>query len=116
MYACVLSRSVVSYSLLLYGLYPTRGSPGKNTGVGCHAFLQGIFLTRNRTYASLCPLHWQAGSLPLVPLYIFSKCILETLTVFGFYNYFIFCLIYVQGEDYSIFLTTGLSSWPMVSH
>ena len=23
-----------------------RDSPGKNTGVGCHAFLQGIFLTQ----------------------------------------------------------------------
>ena len=31
-------------------------SPGKNTGVGCHTLLQGIFL-----------LHWQAGSLALAP-------------------------------------------------
>ena len=33
------------------GLYPTRllcpwDSPGKNTGVGCHFLLQGIFLTQ----------------------------------------------------------------------
>ena len=27
-------------------LYP-RDSPGKNTGIGCHALLQGIFLTRD---------------------------------------------------------------------
>ena len=27
-------------------------SPGKNTGVGCHALLQGIFPTRNRTRVS----------------------------------------------------------------
>ena len=42
--------SVVSYSLQLYGLYPTRllcpwNSPSKNSGVGCHSF-RGIFLTQ----------------------------------------------------------------------
>ena len=40
-------------------------SPGKNTGVGCHALLQGIFLGLNPCL--LCLLHWQTGSLPLVP-------------------------------------------------
>ena len=35
-------------------------SPGKNTGMGCHAFLQGIFQTQGS-------LHWQADSFPLVP-------------------------------------------------
>ena len=43
------SRSVVSDSLQPHGLQLARllcpwGSPGKNTGVGCHALLQGIFL------------------------------------------------------------------------
>ena len=43
--------SVVSDSLRPNGLYPARllcpwDSPGKNTGVGCHALLQGIFLTQ----------------------------------------------------------------------
>ena len=47
----VLSRSVESNSLPPHELYPTRllcpwASPGKNTGGGCHAFLQGIFLTQ----------------------------------------------------------------------
>ena len=42
-------------------------SPGKNTGVGCHALLQGIFLTQGSSLNSLCLLHWQGGSLPLVP-------------------------------------------------
>ena len=46
---CV-SHSVISNSLWPHGLSPTRllcpwGSPGKNTGVGCHSLLQGIFLT-----------------------------------------------------------------------
>ena len=45
---CVLSRSVVSTSLQPHGLQPARlfcpwDSPGKNTGVGSPALLQGIF-------------------------------------------------------------------------
>ena len=41
----------VSHSLRPPGLEPTRflcpwSSPGKNTGVGSHSFLQGIFLTQ----------------------------------------------------------------------
>ena len=44
----VLICPVVSNSLRPRGLWPTRllcpwDSPGKNTGVGCHALLQGIF-------------------------------------------------------------------------
>ena len=46
---CV-SHLVVSNSLRLHGLSPARllswDSPGKNTGVGCHSLLQGIFLTQ----------------------------------------------------------------------
>ena len=40
-------------------------SPGKNTGVGCHALLQGIFLTQRSNPSLLCLLHWQVGSLLL---------------------------------------------------
>ena len=45
---CMLSRSVMSSSLWPHGLYPARflhqwDSPGKNTGVGRHSLLQGIF-------------------------------------------------------------------------
>ena len=39
-------------------------SPGKNTGVGCHALLQGIFPTQGSNPSLLCHLHWQVGSLP----------------------------------------------------
>ena len=35
--------------------------PSKNTEVGCHNLLQGIFLTQG---SNLCLLHWHAGSLP----------------------------------------------------
>jgi len=39
----------------------------KNIGVGCHAFLQGIFLIQGSNPHLLLLLHWQVGSLPLVP-------------------------------------------------
>ena len=42
-------------------------SPGKNTAVGCQVLLQGIFPTQVSNPGLLCLLHWQAGSLPLVP-------------------------------------------------
>ena len=42
--------------------------PGKNTGVGCHALLQGILSTQWSNLHPLCLLHWQAGSLLLAPL------------------------------------------------
>ena len=40
--------------------YPTRllcprDSPGKDTGVGCHFLLQGIFLPRDQTHLSVSP-------------------------------------------------------------
>ena len=38
-----------------------------DTEVGCHALLQGIFLNQGSNWYLLCLLHWQAGSLPLIP-------------------------------------------------
>ena len=40
------SRSVVSNSLWLHGLYSPWNSPGQNTGVDSLSLLQGIFLTQ----------------------------------------------------------------------
>ena len=62
----------VDDSLWPYGPYPTRllcpwDSPGKNTGAGYHALLQGIFPTQGSNPSLLCLLLWQAGSLPLAP-------------------------------------------------
>ena len=37
-------------------------SPGKNSGVGCHALLQGIVPTQESNLLLLCLLYWQAGS------------------------------------------------------
>ena len=42
-------------------------SPGKITGVHCHALLQGIFLTQGSNPHLLRLLHWQVGSLSLAP-------------------------------------------------
>ena len=66
------SRSVMADSLGPHGLYPARllcpwDSPGKNTGVGCHALLQRIFPTQGSNPGILYLLYWQSGSLPLVP-------------------------------------------------
>ena len=70
--ACLLSR----FSWLFAALWNiARQAPfaigfsrileySKNTGVGCHLLLQGIFLTQR---LNLHLLHWQMGSLPLVP-------------------------------------------------
>ena len=64
--------SVVSDSLPAHRLQPTRllcpwDFPDKDTGVGCHFHLQGIFLTQESNLPLLCLLHWQADSLPLAP-------------------------------------------------
>ena len=65
------ARSLELYpTLWIHGLQSARllfcpwDSPGKNTGVGCHALLQGIFPTQRLNQLLLCLLHWQAGSLP----------------------------------------------------
>ena len=39
--------------------------PGKNTKVGCHFPLQGIFLTQGSNLHLHLLLHWQVDSLPL---------------------------------------------------
>ena len=75
MHACYVT-SVMPDSLQSHRPQPTSllcpwGSPGKNTGVGCHAVLQGIFLTLRKLQGLnlrlLCLLHWQASSLQLQP-------------------------------------------------
>ena len=38
-----------------------------NTRADCHTLLQGVFSTQGANPHLLCLLHWQAGSLPLLP-------------------------------------------------
>ena len=42
-------------------------SPGKNSGVVCHALFQGVFPTKGSKLDLLYLLHFLVGSLPLVP-------------------------------------------------
>ena len=56
---CLTLCNTIGYSLQL--LCPWD-SPGKNTGVGYHALIQGIFLTQGSNPHLFCLLHWQAGS------------------------------------------------------
>ena len=54
----------------LHGLQPANllcpwTFPGKNTAVGCHFLLQGVFPIQASNPYLLCLLHWQADSLPL---------------------------------------------------
>ena len=61
---CVLTCSVMSDSVQPCELQPARllcpqNFPGKNTGVGCHFLLQGIFLTQGLNLPLLGLLHWQ---------------------------------------------------------
>ena len=63
------SLLVVSNSLRPHELWPARflcpwNSPGKNTGVGCHFLLQGIFPTQGSYLRLLHLLHRQVDSLP----------------------------------------------------
>ena len=73
----VLSCSFVSYSLQPHRLFTTRllcpwKFSGKNTGVVCDFFLQGIFLTEGSNLSFLCLLHWRIDSLSLFQI---RKCL-----------------------------------------
>ena len=56
-------------------------SPGKNTAVGVHALLQGIFPTQGSNPRLLCVLHWQVDSLPLSYLRSPSPLINRSITL-----------------------------------
>ena len=89
-YICaVLSCFSVLNFLQIYGPQSSRllcpwDSPGKNTEVGCHFLLQGIFPTQGWNLCLLRLLHWQVGSLPLATLresfYKHTIVVLKTYT------------------------------------
>ena len=78
-HVCLLSHSLVSNSLQPSELWPTRllcpfDFPCKNTGVGYHSLLQGIFPAQGWNLHLLF-LNWQVDSLPLShlgSLYIYT--------------------------------------------
>ena len=66
-YSCCLGAQPCSTLCELFWLYPSRllcpwDSPGKNTEVGCHFLVQGIFPTQG---SNQCLLHWLVDSLLL---------------------------------------------------
>ena len=82
----------MSNSLWPHGLHQARllcpwDFPGKNTGVGCQFFLQGIFPTQG---SNLHHLNWQADSLPLShqgsPMLYFLSCFIHSLLLKSIFN------------------------------
>ena len=59
-FSVVVSDSATPQTVEPTGLLCPWDSIGKNTGVGCHFLLQGIFLTQG---LNLGLLHWQADAL-----------------------------------------------------
>ena len=97
------SCSVVSHSWWPHGLQPSRllcpwDSPGKNTGVGCHALLQGIFSTQG-SYPGL--LHCRRI------LYCLSQQgSPHTFWFSSQYSYWILCCLGIRRELLKSFLMT----------
>ena len=72
LYVCMSAKSLQSCPTLCNPMdcKPTRllcswDSPGKNTGVGCHALLQGVFLTQGSNPCHLRLLHCRQILYPL---------------------------------------------------
>jgi len=70
-----------------------RDFPGKNTGVGCHFLLQGIFPTQGLNPYLLHHFHWQADSLP-------CQCKIDSQREFA-----------VQHEELNLVLCDNLEGW-----
>ena len=68
LFSCV--RLFVTLWIIAYKALLSTDSPGKKTRVGCHALLQGIFLTQGSNLPLLSLLHWQADSAPLSHNYV----------------------------------------------
>ena len=119
--------SVMSDSLWPHGMWPARplcpwNFLGKNTGVGSHFLLQGIFSTQGVNLHILHLQHWQADSLALCHLGspIINKIVGLVLCVFLFcfliiHSYCILpkkiCLKLIRGKKQNrCFITGGLES------
>ena len=90
---CVLNCSVVSDSLWPHGLWPTRllsplDFPGKNTSVGYHFLLQGIFPTQGSNPPCLLSLlHCKRILHPLSHLPKLNRLFFKVMTdILNFYE------------------------------
>ena len=130
--SCETLCNLMDHSLLL-GLLCPWDSPGKNTGVGCHALLQGIFLTQGSNLHILCLLRWQAGSLPLAPpgkphqLMLIttadfsSKATLHAITFTSLFSICLFCIlgwvwVWEEGWDLTLLFGWKSSFWIKSNH
>ena len=77
---------VILWTVVIKLLCP-RDSPGKNTGVGCHILLQGIFPTQRLNLRLLYLCYWQAGSLPLVLKYTILTILECSSVVFSTFTF-----------------------------
>ena len=100
-------------------LYPWD-FPGKNTGVGGHALLQGIFPTQGSNPHLLGPLHWQAGffttyttweSHTWLYIYIYNQCSIKEAST-DFFNY-ICAVNYSESSSHGVTLLTEDSQSPL---
>ena len=76
------------------GLLCPWDSPGKNTGVGCHFLLQGIFMNQGSNWSLLPLLHWQGDSLPLFFLCDFFLHLFILVSI----CFYVFCLCSVETQ------------------
>ena len=83
--------------------------PGKNTGVGCHALLQGILLTQGWNPHLLPLLHWQEGSLPLAPPRKPKTCI-QFSSVQSLSRVRLFATQWITARQASLSITNSRSS------
>ena len=89
MYVCMFTKSLQPYVTLCDpmncsppGSSVHGDSPGKNTGVGFHALLQGFFLTQESNLHFSCLLHWQASSFPLAPPGKHHVCVYTCMCIY----------------------------------
>ena len=106
--------SVMSNSMRPHGLQPPRllcpwDSPGKNTGVGCHALLRGIFLTQGSNL-NLPHCRWFFTAEPLVSLWMNHFALQHKLT--HIVNQLYFNKIKKKRESPSFACFCRVGPWP----
>ena len=119
LYVCVLSCSVMSDSLWSHRLQPARflcpwNFLGRNTQVGCHFRLQGVFLTQGSNTYLLCLLHWQMDFFTTVPPWNPIYYINEILKCGLLFCQFSYCIMHLRlihiitNTNSSLFLSSTL--------
>ena len=79
----------------------------KNTGVGSHSVIQGIFPTQGLNPSLLSLLHWQAGPIPLAPpgKPFFSPCL------YYLDNYLVSCFIFMRKHQQVLWSQIYQKQW-----